>query len=253
MKRQVLTIMSMIMVLAFPGQATAMSKRVQPDLTVHPSISAVKGDVKVKGAKYNVWEPAGKRMLVLAGDTIMTGKNSRATLVFRSGTIELYSSSAIRIPSIGIMEREKDLQEVYLQAGKAKFKINPLGAERQFSFKTEHTVGTVRGTMFIVKADELKTKVVVYRGTVDVSDPERSTGSVKVLESGHYTVMDGQSEDPLVASFDAESTIRLMNSLSEPDISDQALESGPSDRGLERGVRDGGAGGGQGKGKGNNK
>ncbi len=150
----------------------------------HPVISNLEGNVKVLGLKYSVWEPATVGTLLLAGDTIMTGWNSRAEISFLSGTVHLYENSIMIIPSIGVQDRKKDIQEVFVEEGNARFDINPLGVQRHFEFRTKNVQGGVKGTVFTVSFVDKGTNISVSEGTVWISNPDREVKTVRVLDTG---------------------------------------------------------------------
>jgi hypothetical protein len=150
----------------------------------HPVISSLEGRVEILGTKYSIWEPATVGMLLLSGDTIRTTGGSSAEIQFLSGKVRLYENSVLIIPSIGIQDRKKDVQDMVLEEGNVLFDINPLGVRRQFEFRTKNIQGGVKGTVFNVRYLNDGTTVSVLEGTVWVSAPDRSSGKVKVLKAG---------------------------------------------------------------------
>jgi len=150
----------------------------------HPVITGIEGSVKVMGLKYSLWEPATEGTLLLSGDMVKTGWGSRAEVRFLSGTVQLYENSLLVIPSIGVQDRKKDIQEIVVEEGDVLFDINPMGVERQFEFRTRNIQGGVKGTVFTVSYVHDGTTVNVYEGTVWISEPGRERVNLKVLEAG---------------------------------------------------------------------
>ena len=150
----------------------------------HPVVTVVEGSVKVMGLKYSMWEPVTEGTLLLSGDTVKTGWNSRAEIRFLGGTVQLYENSVLIIPSIGVQDRRKDIQEVVVEEGDVLFDINPIGVKRQFEFRTKNIQGGVKGTVFRVSYVHEGTTVNVYEGTVWVSAVGRERAGLKVLEAG---------------------------------------------------------------------
>jgi hypothetical protein len=150
----------------------------------HPVITAIEGTVKIMGMKYSVWETATEGTLLLTGDTIKTGWGSMAQIQFLSGKIHLYENSILVIPSMGVQDRRKDIQEVVVEEGDARFNINPLGVRKQFEFRTKNIQGGVKGTVFNVGYLDGGTNVSVSEGTVWVSDVDGSRNTLRFLSSG---------------------------------------------------------------------
>jgi hypothetical protein len=248
--RQFTIIILLTLVLAAPVPAMAMSGKDDVPAAVHPVIREVKNDVTVKGVKYSVWEPAEERMLILSGDVIRTGDRSFARLEFLSGTAEIYKNSEVLIPSTGKMDRKKDILDMEMSYGKVRFDINPLGAQRQFTFRTGHSIGIVQGTRFVVKAGKDTTRVVVYEGSVAVTDKNGDAGARRTITRGQYMTMFENGSDSKVAYFDAAAASASLAAGIEPDVSDSGMSSaGDGDKDKSKGKGNHGAG--QGKGKGN--
>lgn len=245
MKRSLLTLTA-ILLLAAPWPAAAMSGKGKVPAAVHPVLRQVKGEVSVKGIKYSVWEPAVERMLVLSGDVIRTGADGFARLEFMSGAIEIYKNSEIVVPSTGEMERKKDILDMDIIAGKARFDINTLGASRQFTFRTADAIGIVKGTRFVVKAGGAKTRVVVYDGDVVVTDRQGTARSRRVITRGQYLTILEHGGETRLALFDADQASTALAAGVEPDVTDNSMASGG-----DNGERNHGAGQGNGNGNGN--
>jgi hypothetical protein len=170
----------------------------------HPVITVVEGNVKVMGLKYSVWEPAEVGTLLLSGDTVKTERGSRAEIRFMSGTVRLYENSILVVPSIGVQDRKKDIQDIAVENGDVLFQINPLGVERQFEFRTKNVQGGVKGTVFMVSYVNDGTTVNVYEGTVWVSQPGKEKNSLKILEAGNAIRVEDADDFGDVRGFDSD-------------------------------------------------
>lgn len=156
----------------------------------HPVITLSEGNVMVMGQEYSLWEPAPEGTLLLSGDKVKTGWDSRAEIRFLSGVVKLYENSLLIIPSIGVQDRKKDIQDMVVEEGEVLFDINPLGAQRQFEFRTKNVQGGVKGTVFKVRCNNDETTVGVYEGKVWVSEPDRKRSNIRILKAGQAVHVD---------------------------------------------------------------
>jgi len=177
--------MALVIFLTFPGSSLAGDdSRVAGEAVYHPMISSVQGEVKVKGVKYDIWEPAEVGTLLLSGDIVRTGEGASAQIQFLSGSVQLYGNTVVIIPSTGAQDRKKDIKEIVVEEGKSLFDINPVGVQREFEFRTKNVQGGVKGTLFTVSHQKKGTAVNVYEGVVVVSDLERSEKTKVQLNAG---------------------------------------------------------------------
>ena len=200
-------LMIVLLLLCLPAVVVAMSSADGAPEAFHPTITEVKGQVEVKSIKYPVWEEVQEGMLLLTGDILRTKKGGFARIEFASGIIELYETTVMVIPSIGVQDRKKYIQEVIVDEGKALFDINPLGVERGFEFRTKNIQGGVKGTIFTVSYLEGGTSVNVYRGVVQVSDLEGSENTQVELVAGNSVRVEKRTDFRAVQKFDPELTL----------------------------------------------
>ena len=238
---------------SLPGVLWAMSSSEEPGQAYHPQIRETRGSVMVKGAKYNIWEPAERGMLLLAGDILRTEKGGFARIEFASGIIELYETTVLAIPSIGVQDRKKDIQEVIIEEGKTFFDINPLGVERGFEFRTKNIQGGVKGTMFTVSYLEGGTSVNVYRGVVQVSDLVGSEDTQVELLPGKRVRVEKRTDFRAVQKFDPELAIENYSNNIPPGLDGKGLPADFNANPNNPGVRDRGAGYGRDNAPGQNK
>ncbi|MCJ7499831.1 FecR family protein [bacterium] len=235
-------LLAVSIVFCLPGVLCAMSGSEELGQAYHPQIRETRGSVMVKGAKYNIWEPAERGMLLLAGDILRTEKGGFARIEFASGIIELYETTVMVIPSIGVQDRKKDIQEVSIEEGKALFDINPLGVERGFEFRTKNIQGGVKGTMFTVSYLEEGTSVNVYRGVVRVSDLERSESSQVELLAGNTVRVEKRTDFRAVQKFDPELAIENYRNNIPPGLDGKGFPADYNANPGNKGVRKRGAG-----------
>ena len=211
-----------------PAAAAAMSGSDEQVETFHPTITSVKGTVTVKGAKYPAWEEVSEGMLLLSGDTLRTGRNSYARVEFPSGSIEIYETTVLVIPTIDIKERKKDIHEVFIEDGKTLFDINPTGVERDFKFRTRNIQGGVKGTVFTVSYLDGGTTVNVYSGVVEVSGPGGSGDGKVALAAGRAVRVNRRSDLKKVMNFDPSAVMKKYHARMLPELDNRGLPTGLS-------------------------
>jgi len=235
-------ILVFLMTLSMPAVLSAMSGSGNPEEVFHPQIKETKGPVMVKGKMYAVWEPAEEGMLLLAGDVVRTEKGGFARIEFPSGTIEIYETTVMVIPSIGPDNRKKDIRDVVVEEGSVLFDINPLGVERGFEFRTKNVQGGVKGTLFTVSYKEDGTSVNVYRGVVRVSDLEGSEETTADLTAGSSVRIKERPDFGKVHRFDPQSALEDYSYDVPPGLDGKGLPSDSNANPDNRGVRDRGKG-----------
>lgn len=236
------TIIAFTIVVCFSGAAMAMSSADEQVDIFYPQIVETSGPVKVKGVKYEIWEPAEEGMLLLAGDMLKTGEGGYATIEFPSGTVELYETTVMVIPSIGVKDRKKDIREIAVEEGNVLFDINPLGVERGFEFRTKNVQGGVKGTVFTVSYIDEGTTVNVYRGVVQVSDLLGTEETLVDLKAGESLRVEGQADFQDVTRFDADTALADYSYNVPPGLDGKGLPADYNANPDNNGVRDRGQG-----------
>ncbi|MFN7135045.1 MAG: FecR domain-containing protein, partial [Myxococcales bacterium] len=105
------------------------------------------------------------------GDTIRTGPDSRVQLALVDGSVlRLNERSVLRLDRIEQRAGEKSWQvKLQMALGAVWARVAPRESEApRFEIGSDRVVAGVRGTQFIVQADEAHT-VVVLEGAVDVA------------------------------------------------------------------------------------
>jgi len=230
------------LVMTVPAPLWAMSSSGEPTRAYHPQVRETRGPVMIKGAKYSLWEPAEKGMLLLSGDVLRTEKGGYARVEFASGVIELYETSVLVIPSIGVQDRKKDIQEVVVEEGKALFDINPLGVERGFQFRTKNIQGGVKGTLFTVSFLEGGSAVNVYRGVVQVSDPARTEETRVELKAGKSVRVEKRADFKKVSGFDPSVALEDYQHRVPPGLNGKGLPADNNANPRNKGIRKRGGG-----------
>lgn len=173
-----------------------------PD-TVVPMVSVVVGTVEVQADGGGPWRPVVAGTMVKPGDTIRTGARSKAEVVHPTGTIRLFEHTLLRLP----MEadgRTRWIRRVELFEGQSLFDVVPgrfgdflslvsTRARALFFFEvtTPHVVAGVKGTRFAVGEQGGRSRVGVYSGTVETSDPAGSPASAATLGAGQVATYEG--------------------------------------------------------------
>lgn len=169
-----------------PAMAYSMASFDFP--VVAPVVSFVEGDVTVKGAGASGWESAETGRLLASGDTVKTGPKSKAEISCATGKIRLYENTVIIVPEVVDEGEKKDVRQVELDNGTGLFKIKKRGVERGFEVKTTNVIAGVKGTVFAVehRREQNVTRVAVFSGVVEVTDPTRTPGTKTDLRRGEY-------------------------------------------------------------------
>lgn len=234
--------LGVMLVLTFPVVLLAMSSAEEPGEVYHPQIREASGPVMVKGEKYAIWEPAEEGMLLLAGDVIRTEKKGYAVIEFASGTVEIFETTVMVIPSTGLKDRKKDIREVIVEEGNTLFDINHLGVERGFEFRTLNVQGGVKGTMFTVGYNDGETSVDVYRGVVQVSDVEGSMETMVDMTAGDSLRVVDKDDFQDVEQFDPDEALDNYSYNVPPGLDGTGTPSDFNANPDNNGVRDRGAG-----------
>jgi hypothetical protein len=239
--------LGLLMVLILPFPLRAMSEAVETKEVYHPQIRKTSGPVTVKGVKYAIWEPAAEGMLLLAGDVLKTEKDGYAVIEFASGTVEIFETTVVVIPSVGSYDRKKDIREVFVEEGNTFFDINHLGVEKGFEFRTRNVQGGVKGTMFTVGYREGRTSVGVYRGVVQVSDLEGSVETMVDLNAGDSLSVVEKEDFKDIEQFDPDEALENYSYNVPPGLDGSDVPSDFNANPDNNGVRDRGAGEGRDK------
>ncbi len=114
---------------------------------------------------------------LFSGDSVMTGKDSKAEVSFVDGTSVRISERA-RL----VVEQADTLRSLKLILGKLWAKVAKLSsAQGRFQVETPTAVAGVRGTIFRVEVDHNSdTRVAVEEGEVEVTDPRLSPRMVRL-------------------------------------------------------------------------
>lgn len=193
--QKILWIGTLALAVILAGSTSNLLAKDDPTTAYHPVITMLEGSVKVMGEKYGVWEPAEVGLLLLSGDVVKTDRGSSAEIQFLSGKVRIYENSMLVVPSIGVQDRKKDIQDIVVDEGDVLFDINPLGLQKHFEFRTKNVQGGVKGTVFMVSYVNDGTTVSVYRGTVWVSGLGEAKAMMKVLKAGQAIRFDTGDED----------------------------------------------------------
>src|SRR6185436_1155052 len=141
------------------------------------------GEVEILRKGANAWIPARTNIALAPGDSIRTGKDSRAA-------VRLSNDSVIRMDQLTIMRLPEPISP------RKRFMVNLLKGAIYFfhrerpvetDFETPLVSGAIRGTEFnLVVADNGRTVLTLVEGAVDLSNPQGQlalkTGDQAVVE-----------------------------------------------------------------------
>ncbi|MFH1619985.1 MAG: FecR family protein [bacterium] len=145
-------------------------------------ILAVHGKVEVKVSKDRDWAPAAENMEVLQGGEVRTGGDGRAVLLLPNKTrLWLKEGSNIELE-----QRQSMASRIALLFGKLKARVPHLRRRERFEVRTQTAVCAVRGTEFVVDANEEGAmKIEVLYGQVNTTftvPPEKGASYMEIAQ-----------------------------------------------------------------------
>lgn len=116
--------------------------------------------------------------LLLEGDAVRTGPNSRVDLQFPAGLVmRLGANSAVKLSRGKVLAGENFTDVLMeLKNGRLMTRKKKLGAKSRVFIATPTIIASVRGTEFLVKADGDESAVLVQEGTVVVDEVPQFRG-----------------------------------------------------------------------------
>jgi hypothetical protein len=168
--------------------------------TSGPRIESLRGRVEIGSGEPPAWRAARPGDLLAPGDRVRTGRDGRAELALPAGSVRLYGDSLLRLPGASMAA---DGDAVELDAGSSLFDVLKRGARSPFEVRTPEVVVSIKGTRFLVTADE-RAEVAVYHGTVGLRRGEDHARELLVhagfLAVGHggepFELLVNTSPDP---------------------------------------------------------
>lgn len=154
--------------------------------TLSGVIIFAQGDVTIIQNEVN--KPAGIGANVNPNDIIATGNQSIAVVQIADRAIAHIGSNS-RVVVQSLLDTSVTL---YLEKGEVISKVERLQKGQEYSVKARSVVASVRGTQFLVKADEKIGKVAVHTGSVSVK-PVIEAEEVEVAEIKE-TIVEGGKE-----------------------------------------------------------
>ncbi|MBN1898980.1 MAG: FecR domain-containing protein [Spirochaetes bacterium] len=140
------------------------------------------GDVEIKKGMKTV-KPAIK-MILRAGDRVITGKGSRLDMQMGNfGVLRINQSSEVEMDRL--LDASNDSIQTFLKEGQIICKLKKLQKNQDFSVETPTAVVGVRGTTFAVDSsqEEKKSSVAVAEGQVEMANKEEPEKTVTVKEN----------------------------------------------------------------------
>ena len=124
-------------------------------------IVSIEGIVDVQKRGETRWDHAQLNDMLFVGDTIQTGKNSRAAFVLHQESTRVRLGQGSRVTLEGEEKEESFLLMIY--KGIADFFSH---TPRFLKFNTPFVNGNVEGTEFCVRVDQDQTFISVFKGRV---------------------------------------------------------------------------------------
>lgn len=164
----------------------ATSANAQQDVEV-AQLDSIEGNVTIELVGENSFHPAERGQKFHVGDTIRTGSNSRAGVIFSSGVL-LRLSSGATLQFQG--NQNQPLEALSLESGKGYFFSR--SPQDLPPINTPAVTTAVRGTEFVVDVDKQTTEVSVLSGRVECFNQYGSAllnqGELAKTQRGHAPV-----------------------------------------------------------------
>lgn len=181
MRHKQFVVISLVVLMAFLINSCKPQNKALPTVIIF-----AQGDVTV--IQNDVNKPASIGTNVKPDDIIATGNQSIAVVQIADRAIAHIGSNS-RVVVQSLLDTSVTL---YLEKGEVISKVERLQKGQEYSVKARSVVASVRGTQFLVKADEKIGKVAVHTGSVSVK-PIIEAEEVEVAEIKE-TIVEGGKE-----------------------------------------------------------
>jgi len=143
-------------------------------------LSSLSGSVTYQKKHLSEWEEVEINQHLYQEEKVRTDKESIASLIYVDASkITMAPETVLVIKSIEMVKKEETLFNIVMKVvvGLTLFEVSDQEGERKFMVESPSAITCVRGTIFFVEvAEDGSTRVVVKRGTVEV------TGQGKTVE-----------------------------------------------------------------------
>jgi len=126
-------------------------------------IVKTEGEVSVVSASGEKFKPEKLNNLIKASETVITDKKSKAVIQFSDGSMAVLNEK-----SSLLVEKSEWLSQL---GGKIYFAFKKIFGKKPRKIKTSFVTLGIRGTSFIVDADEGSEKVALQEGSLNVESP----------------------------------------------------------------------------------
>ena len=134
-------------------------------------VREVEGKVEVQ--RGGLWQPVSEGEILVAGDKISTGFNSKAVLVLGDTSV-LVANALTRLTIAELMEKEGTVvTDLFLDVGNVRTQVNSSeGTANDFQIRNANSTASVRGTVLDVEilGDGNGVKVMAWDGMADVQN-----------------------------------------------------------------------------------
>jgi hypothetical protein len=120
-------------------------------------LKAIVGKVEYMPKGTAVWQAASEGLKLYSGDTIKTGADGLASIVFTSGSeITLKPNTDFKIISLTSADDASSIDyKMQLNTGRLRAMVEELGPDSSFEIKTPTAVAAIRGTIYYLAVREL--------------------------------------------------------------------------------------------------
>jgi len=147
-------------------------------------INFITGDVKLVADGKTLSANAGDK--ITQGMTVKTGAKSVVDIFFEGSVIRILEKSSVKMQElIRNVKDNKDLTELYVENGQVFSHVTrKLTDGEKFKVNTPTAIAAVRGTQFLVNAEDNSSVIGCLEGTVAVKDAKSDDSSYVNVEAG---------------------------------------------------------------------
>ncbi len=172
--RLVVLLLSFLLFLGLPLYAAA-DKSAGRIVSLSGTVSIVKGGTKTQARPFQTLD---------AGDVISTGANSRVAILLRDESlVKLNANSQVTIKDVAPMIKPVSAggsDKTKLQHDSGEMWVRTKNRPGKMEIDTKSGSAAIRGTEFIISANDAKTQLTIVEGLAELSNP---LGSVSVAQN----------------------------------------------------------------------
>lgn len=212
-KEYVITLMSLLILMFFGIENTAGQE------SLEATIESIKGEVETKFQKVGSWEPARIGTVLRKGDSLSTGFDSEALLVFADNSRVTVDSLTMLTINEFFREGIKVRTDLAMKVGgvRAKIKRGP-DVISDFVVTTPTSVVSVRGTDEEVIESDMGTRVNIYEGSVTASNVLKQSVLIAARQKSRIFGKERPTSPVVEASDDAKADTTTAVGLTDKEV-----------------------------------